>query len=87
MRLKSGTLITLKAPPGSRFLLRTGLWMRGSPAIRFQPRRTEPDGTSSTRRVVTGIALRPGDEIRLEGFPDGGEDAAFDYIEIRPERK
>jgi alpha-glucuronidase len=49
-------------------------------------RRSEPDGTSSTRRVVTGIALRPGDEIRIEGFPDRSEDAALDYIEIHPEK-
>jgi hypothetical protein len=45
-------------------------------------RRTEPDGTSSTRRVVPGIALRPGDEIRIEGFPDNSEDAALDYVEV-----
>jgi len=49
-------------------------------------RRTEPDGTSSTRRIVHGIALRPEDEIRLEGFPDEHEDAAVDYIEIHPSR-
>jgi alpha-glucuronidase len=45
-------------------------------------RRTEPDGTSSTRRVASGIALRPGDEIRVEGIPDASEDAALDYIEV-----
>jgi alpha-glucuronidase len=45
-------------------------------------RRTEPDGTSSTRRIVSGVALRPGDEIRIEGFPDGPEDAALDYVEV-----
>jgi alpha-glucuronidase len=41
------------------------------------------DASSSTRRVIAGIALRPGDEIRIEGIPDGGETAALDYIEIR----
>ena len=45
-------------------------------------RRTEPDGTSSTRRVISGIALRPGDEIRVEGLPDASEDAALDYVEV-----
>jgi len=40
------------------------------------------DGASSSRRTVSGIALRPGDEIRAEGIPDGGETAALDYIEI-----
>ena len=42
------------------------------------------DSTSSTRRLITGIALRPGDEIRIEGKPDGRETAALDYIEILP---
>jgi hypothetical protein len=34
---------------------------------------------------VPGIALRPGDEIHIEGEPNGGETAALDYIEILPE--
>ena len=42
------------------------------------------DGSSSTRRVIPGVALRRGDEIRIEGIPDGGETAALDYLEIRP---
>jgi alpha-glucuronidase len=41
-------------------------------------------GDTSTRREVRGLALRPGDEITLEGFPDGGERAAIDYIELHP---
>jgi alpha-glucuronidase len=41
------------------------------------------DGGSSSRRVISGVALRKGDEIRIEGIPDGGETAALDYIEIR----
>jgi alpha-glucuronidase len=40
------------------------------------------DGSSSKRRSISGIALRPGDEIRIEGIPDGGERAALDYAEI-----
>jgi alpha-glucuronidase len=44
------------------------------------------DSTSSTRREISGVALRPGDEIRVEGVPDGGETAGLDYIEIVPER-
>lgn len=44
------------------------------------------DGSSSARRVARGIALRPGDEIRIEGTPDGGEAAGLDYIEILPDR-
>lgn len=37
---------------------------------------------SSTRRELRGLPLRPGDEIRIEGFPDGAENAALDYVEI-----
>jgi alpha-glucuronidase len=43
------------------------------------------DGSSSARRVLRGVALRTGDEIRIEGVPDGGERAPLDYIEIRAE--
>ena len=68
----------------SRFRLQIGQqrvdeWM----AARSLPTR-KPDGTSSTRRTVNGVALRTGDEIRIEGFPDGGERAALDYIELLP---
>jgi len=42
------------------------------------------DGSSSTRRTISGVALRTGDEIRIEGVPDGGEKAALDYIELVP---
>jgi alpha-glucuronidase len=40
------------------------------------------DSTSSTRRTISGIALRPGDEIRIEGVPDRTEPAGLDYIEL-----
>ena len=40
------------------------------------------DSTSSTRRVIAGIALRPGDEIRIEGVPDKTEPAGLDYLEV-----
>ncbi|PYV16756.1 MAG: hypothetical protein DMG21_10630 [Acidobacteria bacterium] len=42
-------------------------------------------GSSSTRRTIAGVRLRTGDPIRIEGVPDGGEAAAFDYVEIQPE--
>ena len=42
------------------------------------------DASASVRRVISGIALRAGDEIRIEGVPDGGDPAALDYIEILP---
>ncbi len=43
------------------------------------------DSTSSARRVISEIALRPGDEIGIEGTPGGSEPAAVDYIEIHPQ--
>ena len=46
----------------------------------------KPDATSSTRHTFFGIALRPGDEIRVIGIPDKGEQAPIDYIEIKPAR-
>lgn len=42
----------------------------------------KPDGSSSKAHWATGIALRRGDEIRIEGIPDAGELAPLDYIEI-----
>ena len=43
------------------------------------------DSTTSTRRTISSVALRPGDEIRIEGVPNGGELAAVDYVEILPD--
>jgi alpha-glucuronidase len=43
---------------------------------------SKPDGASSTRRVIRGVMLHSGDEIRIEGTPDGQEYAPVDYIEI-----
>jgi alpha-glucuronidase len=43
---------------------------------------TKPGGDSSTRRRIPGLALHPGDEIRIEGIPDGAEHAALDYVEL-----
>ena len=45
------------------------------------------DSSSSALYAIQGIALRPGDEIRIEGTPDGGETAALDYIEMEPNEK
>jgi alpha-glucuronidase len=63
------------------------VWVAGqlidewSAADRFPARKL--DGAASRRRVIHGIALRPGDEIRIDGAPDGGDPAAVDYVEIR----
>jgi alpha-glucuronidase len=45
------------------------------------------DSTSSTRRAIRGVALRPGDEIRIEGRNGGNEPAPLDYLEIVPDRE
>jgi alpha-glucuronidase len=46
---------------------------------------TQPNGDSSIRRRISGVALHEGDELRIRGFPDEGERAPLDYVEIRPE--
>lgn len=46
---------------------------------------TAPNGDSSTRRHITGLALRSGDVLSIEGFPDAAEAAPLDYVEIYPE--
>ncbi len=43
-----------------------------------------PNGDNSTRHVVRGVALKPGDVIRVTGTPDGDDPAALDYIEVMP---
>ncbi|HKV26211.1 MAG TPA: alpha-glucuronidase family glycosyl hydrolase [Candidatus Acidoferrum sp.] len=43
-----------------------------------------PDADSSTRRRIRGLALRPGDNVHIEGIPDGDERASLDYVEIHP---
>ncbi|HEV3200189.1 MAG TPA: alpha-glucuronidase family glycosyl hydrolase [Bryobacteraceae bacterium] len=45
------------------------------------------DASSSSRRIIPGIPLRSGDEIRIEGVRDGDETAGIDYIEILPDGK
>lgn len=42
------------------------------------------DGSTSSRRIAVGVALKPGDEIRIVGVPEAGESAALDYVEILP---
>jgi alpha-glucuronidase len=42
------------------------------------------NGDTSTRKRITGVALRPGDRIRIAGAPDGGDEATLDYIEVVP---
>jgi alpha-glucuronidase len=42
----------------------------------------KPGGDSSSRRRIKGVALRPGDEIKIEGIPDRDEHAGLDFISI-----
>jgi alpha-glucuronidase len=42
-------------------------------------------GDASTRRRIPALRLEPGDELRVEGIPDGEERAPFDYLEIFPD--
>ncbi len=41
-----------------------------------------PNGHTSTCHETRRVALRPGDEIRIEATADGAERAAIDYLEI-----
>ena len=41
------------------------------------------DAAASARRLITGVALRPGDKIRIEGIPAEGDPAGLDYVEIQ----
>jgi alpha-glucuronidase len=42
-----------------------------------------PNGDTSTRRTIAGLALRHGDTIRIEGTRDGGDSAPLDYVEVK----
>jgi alpha-glucuronidase len=42
------------------------------------------DGSSSSRNVLRSVSVASGDQIVIEGIPDGAETAALDYIEIQP---
>jgi alpha-glucuronidase len=68
----------------SHFRLLVGGQLIDEWAADDRPPSARIDGGSSALRVIEGVALRPGDRIRIEGAPDGGEPAALDYLEIRP---
>jgi alpha-glucuronidase len=63
-----------------RVLVGTHLVDQWTAADRIPARRL--DAGDSTRRIIRGLALRPGDEIRIEGVPDRGDPSALDYVEI-----
>jgi alpha-glucuronidase len=70
----------------SRFRVFVGSQLVGEWAADDHLPATSINAHSSTRRIITGLALRPGDQIRIEGEPDGGETAALDYVEVVPAR-
>jgi len=43
-----------------------------------------PNGDNSTRYTVHNLDLKHGDLLRIEGTPDGPDQAALDYIEVTP---
>lgn len=45
------------------------------------------NGSTATRHTINGLALRPGDKLRIVGEPNGGEPAPIDYIDVRPQAK
>jgi alpha-glucuronidase len=45
----------------------------------------KPNGHTSTRRTVAGVALRPDDEIRIEAATGARDRADIDYVEITPD--
>jgi alpha-glucuronidase len=42
-----------------------------------------PNGDTSTRKRIAGVRLQPGDDIRITGTPNGGDNASLDYVEIK----
>lgn len=42
------------------------------------------NGDTSTRYTVHGVALKPGDTLKIEGHPNGPEPAPLDYVEVTP---
>lgn len=43
----------------------------------------KPGGDSSSRRRIKSVALRPDDEIRIEGIPDRDEPAPLDFVTLK----
>jgi alpha-glucuronidase len=40
------------------------------------------NGHTSTRHLISGVTLKSGDVLKIEGHPDGGEPVPVDYIEL-----
>ena len=66
----------------SRFVVRVGDQVIDEWRAALRLPSAKLDGTTSTRRTIPNVALRPGDRITIEGYPQGQEQAALDYVEI-----
>ena len=42
------------------------------------------DGHSATRKTLRAVHVKKGDELRIVGTPDGGEQAPLDYVAVLP---
>jgi len=42
------------------------------------------NGHTSTRHTIPGVELKPFDSLKIVGYPDGGEPAPLDYVEVIP---
>jgi alpha-glucuronidase len=60
--------------------------VNGSPVDTWAADRRLPsakmNGDTSTRHTTRHLTLKPGDTIRIEGAPDGGDTAGLDYVEV-----
>jgi hypothetical protein len=67
----------------ARFRLRAGgrIVAEWTASDRFPTRKL--DGSSSTRYVARDVSLATGEEIQVEGIPDGAETTGLDYVELR----
>jgi alpha-glucuronidase len=66
----------------AKFELRAGGTVLGRWTADMTLPASKLNGHSSTRYIMRGVELQPGDEIRIAGQPQGGELAGLDYIEI-----
>ena len=71
----------------ARFLISIGARQLASWTGDDDPPSDKPDADTSTRRLIRDVTLHRGDEITIQGSPDGGDSASLDYVEITPSDK
>jgi alpha-glucuronidase len=60
-----------------------GLWWGADAALPS----VRPNGDNSTRHLIRGVWLNPGEVIGIRGIPEGNDRAALDYIEVTPAKR